>query len=491
MKTTTKMTQRFSLEIPDVPEFWARLGATDNRMRQMIYIFLNQHLRRRRLGKSRNGFIPMGTAIMDRRLCGHGRFRQLADLLQNRGLLEVDGAYWFNRKGREGKARGYKLITNYDREGSRHVAITDPYLVRRQRQLQDKANARKGKAHEWVDRWIRRIEVDLVRMNELIDGIIEQELRAETREVIEQGRNTLDDYRAAARLQAMGMAQAATAPEVSHVDDFGRRLHWAGTGLLAKLRGCIAIDGQALVSIDVGCSQPLFAGLALLDDWQAYQRGGMPNTRVAGVFKQRRPELGRMVIGNRIVTPTPFAGLPGDVVAFVQAAADGKLYDMFNSRGISRADAKVEFFGSFLFNSAGAMVNQQVRHQDCPPMQVPNTLSLAVKEQFPTVWAWAKASKLRCPWDRKADRERPHRKLAKRMQRAESAWMYGRVISTLRKHHPHVPCLTIHDSVLTYPEHIELVVKVMQNAFAKLGVRPTLRVSVIDRDGKDTKLVEY
>jgi len=68
-----------------------------------------------------------------------------------------------------------------------------------------------------------------------------------------------------------------------------------------------------------------------------------------------------------------------------------------------------------------------------------------------------------------------HERLPCDMQRAEAEFMIERVCLRLARQHPHVPLITIHDSILTYQRHEELVRRVIMEEFRKkYGIRPAI-----------------
>ena len=62
------------------------------------------------------------------------------------------------------------------------------------------------------------------------------------------------------------------------------------------------------------------------------------------------------------------------------------------------------------------------------------------------------------------------------LQRAESQFVIGTVCRRLVEEFPDTPILTVHDSVMTTPPHVDVVVRVIRDEFDRLGVQPTLRV---------------
>ncbi len=89
-------------------------------------------------------------------------------------------------------------------------------------------------------------------------------------------------------------------------------------------------------------------------------------------------------------------------------------------------------------------------------------------DEFPTVYAYM--------WKAK---KRNYRRLPCEMQRLESRIMIDSVIGWLAEFKPAVPLLTIHDSVMTTPEHVPLVKRLIEVAFEAHGfMRPTLNVEL-------------
>jgi hypothetical protein len=43
--------------------------------------------------------------------------------------------------------------------------------------------------------------------------------------------------------------------------------------------------------------------------------------------------------------------------------------------------------------------------------------------------------------------------------------------------------VTIHDCLVTFPEHAERVCRIMAEAFETVGARPTIKVTAFDQDG--------
>lgn len=74
-----------------------------------------------------------------------------------------------------------------------------------------------------------------------------------------------------------------------------------------------------------------------------------------------------------------------------------------------------------------------------------------------------------------------HTVLACEMQRRESRIVIHGVCRRLMEEYPHVPIITIHDSILTTAEHAQTVRDAMLREFALIGMTPTLKVEDFGR----------
>jgi hypothetical protein len=52
--------------------------------------------------------------------------------------------------------------------------------------------------------------------------------------------------------------------------------------------------------------------------------------------------------------------------------------------------------------------------------------------------------------------------------------MIDTVCLRLKKHHPEIPVVTIHDSILTTAEHLPTVKRIILEEFARIDLRPAL-----------------
>jgi hypothetical protein len=195
------------------------------------------------------------------------------------------------------------------------------------------------------------------------------------------------------------------------------RVHSNVTNLKSGLRQFLRIAGKPLVNLDIRNSQPLIFALILQRHYG------------------------------------PLAGMPDDARRYVELCQEGKFYDVLMiEAGIPpdrRSDFKRRFFAHVFFC------------ENWPETESAKAFGAA----FPSVYAVVRREK-----------EPDYTELAKNLQRAESGLMIGGVATRLMNEAPQIPVLTIHDSIMTTPEHAETVRSVMLEEFAKAGLRPTIKV---------------
>jgi hypothetical protein len=91
------------------------------------------------------------------------------------------------------------------------------------------------------------------------------------------------------------------------------------------------------------------------------------------------------------------------------------------------------------------------------------------RRHFPSVWETIIKAK-----------KDGYQRLPQKMQRAESRVMIDTVCFRLCEDYPDIPIITIHDSIMTIPEHVETVKRLMQEGYAGVGLRPTIKVEAVN-----------
>ncbi|MGA2137539.1 MAG: hypothetical protein ABSH14_01630 [Verrucomicrobiia bacterium] len=246
--------------------------------------------------------------------------------------------------------------------------------------------------------------------------------------------------------------------------------------MLKTVRDQLRIDGRSLVTIDIANSQPLFLLAALLqdagqsslsvsDDRAEWVNNGGSN----GDFRCRKPlpplpSTYTTFIsseGTRNESVATSSRFPDDLSLYRRLCESGRLYwylmDRINwTRG--KAAFKDQELFRCLYGSNGP--------RDADGRHDPSRLQPVLEADFPTVWRFIR------DWKRRHG----YRDLACQMQRAESKAMIEGVCGRLMREDPECPLVTIHDSIMTTPEWVEVVSNAILDEFGKIGIRPTLHV---------------
>jgi hypothetical protein len=205
------------------------------------------------------------------------------------------------------------------------------------------------------------------------------------------------------------------------VDDFAGRIHTNLTQLKRELRTYLRVEGQPRVEIDIKNSQPLFIGLAARD--------------------------GGVVMDER----------------YLELCQDDLYQYLADKGGWERRMVKKQLTQTALF----------------APNNHPSQRSPVKKlfdTEFPAIADYIRRQK---NGTATAKNPKPWNRLAKVAQTMEAKFVIGSVCDRIRKESVDCWVSTIHDSILTLPESVDLVLGIMEAEFAKMGVKPRLEAEVL------------
>ena len=240
------------------------------------------------------------------------------------------------------------------------------------------------------------------------------------------------------------------------------RVHSLVTRLPRLLRPTLHSDSRPLVSVDVHNSQPLILGHVVRKEmtkcakWTGVEGGG---SRETGRGKPGGEEgtLHTMSIHSDkcIVNHDRTGGNDGkpDWDTYISLCERGEFYEFMQSlggiEGIDRSRLKRKCFTEIFY----------ARNSIVTP------LTVAFARNFPAVMRVIRNAK-----------RTDHTLLAKSMQRDESDIIIAGACGRLMKEAPHIPVLTIHDSLMTSKDHVNYVASVMRQEFEHVGLHPTLNI---------------
>ena len=445
----------------------------------------------------------------------------------------------FRRDG-DGKSYGYRIaaahvggLKRVECRDPRFAArVLKHRIVVRDEPLDDWAL---DAVEQYLYAWLRRLRIDKDAAYAVIEGL---EAKPPRRRRLKSGGRRklaagLDEYYSSLlHRKAMCRMTVDTLHDQAEgdgkrdfvVDQYGR-VHTAVTRLLTQARACLSIDGQPLVSLDIRNSQLVFFALLVLESFYSEAAGdddavepfgwyaaapGAAHTEAPSPNAHRRGCLVPPVLAEHAATrheatvpeerqeapppqcettasvhisprsinrkkptdstvtqitqgdarggaPQGLQGmpLPPDVQRFLALTWSGTVYDHLMAQiGVTdRSKFKRTFFRVILYGDPGEAYVWGTK------------LHRLFRKQFPTVLKFVE-------W---AKRHR-YQDLAHRMQERESRFVIGAVCGRLMEHHPDVPVVTVHDSILTTPPHVRTVHRVMMEEFARLGVRPSIKV---------------
>lgn len=429
-----------------LPERWWRHADS------MRYFVHTLHHQRFMYHRSPDDFIEIKAGYMIPFFTDKRDYKPVVETLKEAGVLECDGHYIEGRK-----SLGFRLGSRWRGVPFQSVKVTNPALVKKVRtkrsEQRDKVTA---DVHLYLRSWVERLDLD--------------------------GRS------AQATAVACGLEECLPMVEMIRDQDwyfsvceYGR-VHHNVSSLKSEFRRSLSYKGQRLINLDIANSQPLLFSVVLINSlchkeflsslysWEIDNselyfelptslllQEGKSTPYTMPTHPLRLPRLITTVEETadwKDTTRRLMAhGLPQDALLYIELTQRGLLYEyLMQKEGIAqekRTEFKKSFFGGVFF-CKNKPVTKQAR---------------LFQAHFPSVYDVV--------FKLKAN---DYRRLAHVLQRTESSLIINRVARRCMTELPGVCVVTIHDSVLTTPEGVEPVRRVMTEEFRRVGLDPTIRV---------------
>lgn len=386
--------------------------------------------------RAKSPFVNLSQKRLGDILGNRNHVRPVREALLAAGLIEIDGEY---RPGR--KCLGHRLA-----EPLRGPGIWARYAMPGARFAKKAAKSRSSlvrpcpenpelTAH--LQKW-----VDLVEFTPAADWVmatISDELFPPRPDGQEHEFLSRRDFAAAQRM----VIESGHRPVKR---DLYGRYHTAFTVLCRELRTCLKINSEPLWEIDVAASQPYLLGMLVLRNLQM----GRQNKTDSGGFP-----LGRVYVSNFV---------PQELDRLFDRVLAGRFYDDFTKfrPGLSRDDVKRQVF-CVIFGDVELMNDSRAGKR--------------FKKLYPAVFAATVWMKEHNPLIADKKEEKPFAWVGRELQRMESRVVIDDVAETLRRDHPEIPFLTVHDSLLTPERHLPLIRSLLDEAFGRAyPFKPTLKV---------------
>lgn len=315
-------------------------------------------------------------------------------------------------------SKGYRLAPEF--RDTHRIECTDDKLNKKIIRLRKKRTCLP--VHHYLESWIKRLCFDNKHAARLLPRI-----RSKNSKIPESEFQFL--LREMCRVIANGDAQNVT------VDHYGR-VHTFITRLPKELRQCLSVAGQHLVNIDLVNSQPLIAGMIATSYFRDPSSGYRLRNRkfIAGEnpYHKRRPHPAKTNLE--------------DLQKYLAICESGRIYESLMRKSDSRNKIKIDFL-TMMFSK--------------------NRCKIPLKKRFGTIYP-SVAKMLQHL------KKKDYRHAAHLMQNYESTIFIHLICRRLMEDHPSIPIFTIHDSILTTPEYVQVVTRVIKDAFGELGINPKL-----------------
>lgn len=425
-----------------------------------------------------DNFIPL-----PHRTCGlyinANKVTPLKDRLVERGILECDNKFSVPCGERPGKALGYRLTEQWAGRAVEPWTTESKPLRKSFADARDRRKLNFLPVHHYLNDMLYGFSFDRDRAIAICySHVVEAAIRPED---VPAAKDWLTS-------QTHVIERIANQQFDASRCDYGR-FHTPYTCLASKLRPCISYGGQSLTSIDIVNSQPLLISVLMAFDL-ALGRGAEKSSRLLTQMVETGESTATVLEAlpdfyaqhytdeaSLVESPAFIKCMHADQQEFINAAMKGQFYErMSEAMGLGchdRSEVKKIMF-SVLYGRL---------HED-------GSKKKFIK-QFRHVWRWIKSIKMaqRCSSDAASERVKPVeerrtisdiRMPCLLMQRFESWLFLEQAGERLRVDHPDVPVITIHDSILTTPQHVETVKEVISQTMLRWGVPARLKVSAVD-----------
>ena len=278
--------------------------------------------------------------------------------------------------------------------------------------------------------------------------------------------------------------QIANGEHRLHCDAYGR-VHTLAVNLKRELRHLLTVDDQSLVSIDLSCSQPLMIAVLTMsylnkskmamyrltnmkhdqdkDPYNALNQALVnnpkrTNTNTPSIYmpitKLRPPKT--PIKQGVCAEGGPLRPMPADLQEFLHVCQDGTLYEVMSRPGESVKWNKRRLLSAFYARPGGKRCGGVIR---C------NQMWLRFAERFPTAARFLLDLKVK-----------DYRRAAWVVQNFEATMVLGNVCGRIMREQPDAVIVTVHDCLMTTPDCVPYVTRVIREEYAKIGVNPKLKV---------------
>lgn len=413
-----------------------------------------------------NGHVPLLQRHLEK-VVHHSVLKQVKQILIDRGVIGCDLTAIIGRK-----AYGYRLAPEYRK--TELLFCADIKLNRKIWEAQAQVEGVRHPLLSWLLACLRRLEIDSKQAAAVIATLRPRRKRRKQQLTVEDYHLRLTEH----------VQQMTNGEHRLHGDAYGR-VHTLVVNLKRELRHLLTMDGQPLVSIDLSCSQPLMIAVLTMRYFNKSKMAmhrlinmkhdqdkdpyNAPNKALVNNSKHTSTSnvTAYMPITNARApkTPTkqgvcakgvPLRPLPADLHEFVRVCQDGTLYEVMSRPGESVKRNKRRLLSAFYARPGGKRVSGVIRR---------NQMWLRFAERFPTAAKFLLDLKVK-----------DYRRAAWVVQNFEATMVLGNVCGRIMREQPDAVIVTVHDCLMTTPDRVPYVTRVIREEYAKIGVNPKLKV---------------
>jgi len=231
------------------------------------------------------------------------------------------------------------------------------------------------------------------------------------------------------------------------VDKFGKRLHTPLTKLNKELRPYLRYDGQPLIEIDIKCSQPYLSLKFILD------KLSKKYPDILDRLEAMKSNIDKILIIDQLEGCNGLGKYMNDVlIDDIYLVLKGAYKEKYSHDvGDGERDDYKEVIFTVMYSRNGYNPLTKVLFKELYPY--PNDVLKQIKRI-------------------------DHKDLSRKLQQLESKLVLRTICKEIYQHDNHIPMFTIHDSILTTPEHVVTVQKITMEVLSRcIGIAPRLHVN--------------
>ncbi|MDB9781522.1 hypothetical protein OAB88_00250 [Winogradskyella sp.] len=414
-----------------------------------------------------DGFIPLNSMLLQDKISNYKEY--IDYLLYDLKIIETDGQYITGLK-----SKGYRLVDKYSKPIT-STAVTDFTFYRKLKV--ERGNREASVEHlDYLTKWFNsKLEIDLEYVNEFL--LQEFELKNNNEQLRDYDRSRKKFKEPIAQLNHAKISAEKISREEYYLlhDDNVYRFHSNLTNMRSLIRNAVTYEGKKLISIDIKNSQPYLSTLLLNRSFWTEQKNesNMPikldKAKNLYNYSNIKGDINHILnISDISMHDTDSYIMLGDIdVAlvnkefsqYINLVVSGTLYEFleqqFNQKlgetFANRKEVKTAVF-QVLFTD-----NRFLGQEDAKPKKM-------FSEMFPYVYEVFRHIK-----------SKDKSLLPRLLQSIESYLMINVIAKRISEEYPDAPIFTIHDSISTTEEYVDVVEAIIQEELSKaIGHAPKL-----------------